>query len=64
MGHILVGTGAVYGITSLFVALEQPAVPNLSLLNNFDYLFSVFFGGGIVSVVLWKGLIASDESKT
>jgi hypothetical protein len=54
--HILVGTGATYGITSLFLALEQPAVSNPSVLNNFDYLFSVW--GVITSIILWRGMIS------
>lgn len=59
-GHIVVGTGATYGITSLFSALEQSAAPDPSILNNFDYLFSSW--GVITSIILWRGLIRNDVS--
>jgi len=56
LGHILVGTGASYGIASLFEALENSESLGVSTLYKFDYLFSVW--GVATSILLWRGLLS------
>lgn len=61
IGHVVVGTGATYGITSLFAALEDPSLTDESMIYTFEYIFAVW--GVITSITMWLGFL-SDSSKS
>ena len=56
-GHIVLGAGAFFGVSSLLTAAEGAAMNDFSAINTIDYIFSLW--SFITAWFLWRGYIKS-----